>query len=66
MVQVPIRWAMIRESSKSESKTVGKDAARVPRREPGESYNQIKRLTLPPGAVALRIEPPTSPSSEVV
>jgi integrase len=39
---------MIRESSKSESKTVAKDAERSRRRELEESYNQIKRRTLPP------------------
>jgi hypothetical protein len=39
---------MIRESSKSESKTVAKDAERVRRRELEESWNQIKRRTLPP------------------
>jgi integrase len=39
---------MSRESSKSESKTVAKDAERVRRRELQESWNQIKRRTLPP------------------
>ena len=39
---------MIRESSKSESKTLAKDAERVRRRELEESWNQIKRRTLPP------------------
>jgi len=39
---------MIRESSKSESKTVAKDAERVRRRELEQSWNQIKRRTLPP------------------
>ena len=39
---------MIRESPKSESKTVAKDAERVRRRELEESWNQIKRRTLPP------------------
>jgi hypothetical protein len=39
---------MIRESSKSESKTVAKDAERVRRRELEESWNQIKRRKLPP------------------
>src|SRR5215475_7957761 len=39
---------MIRESTKSESKTVAKDAERSRRRELEESYNQIKRRTLPP------------------
>lgn len=33
---------MIRESSKSESKTVAKDGERVRRRELEESWNQIK------------------------
>jgi len=39
---------MIRESSKSESKTVAKDAERVRRRELEKSFNQIKRRKLPP------------------
>jgi integrase len=39
---------MIRESSKSESKTVAKDAERVRRRELEESWNHIKRRKLPP------------------
>jgi integrase len=39
---------VIRESSKSESKTVGKDAERARRRELEESWNQIKRRKLPP------------------
>jgi integrase len=39
---------MIRESSKSESKTVAKDAERSRRRELEQTYNQIKRRTLPP------------------
>ena len=39
---------MIRESSKSGSRTVAKDAERVRRRELEESWNQIKRRTLPP------------------
>jgi len=39
---------VIRESSKSESKTVAKDAERVRRRELEESWNQIKRRKLPP------------------
>ena len=38
----------IRESSKSISKTVAKDAERVRRRELEESWNQIKRRKLPP------------------
>ena len=39
---------VIRESSKSESKTVARDAERSRRRELEESYNQIKRRALPP------------------
>jgi integrase len=39
---------MIRESSKSESKTIAKEAERARRRELEESWNQIKRRTLPP------------------
>ncbi len=39
---------VIRESSKSESKTVAKDAERTRRRELEESWNQIKRRKLPP------------------
>jgi hypothetical protein len=39
---------MIRESSKSESKTVAKDAERARHRELEESWNQIKRRKLPP------------------
>ena len=39
---------MVRESSKSGSKTVAKDAERIRRRELEESWNQIKRRTLPP------------------
>jgi integrase len=39
---------MVRESSKSESKTVAKDAERSRRRELEESWNQIKRRKLPP------------------
>jgi integrase len=39
---------MIRESSKSDSKTVAKDAERIRRRELEESWNQIKKRTLPP------------------
>ena len=39
---------VIRESSKSDSKTVAKDAERVRRRELEESWNQIKRRKLPP------------------
>ena len=39
---------VIRESSKSESKTVAKDAERQRRRELEESWNQIKRRKLPP------------------
>jgi len=39
---------MIRETSKSNSKTVAKEAEWSRRRELEESYNQIKRRTLPP------------------
>jgi integrase len=39
---------VIRESSKSESKTVAKDAERARRRTLEEGFNQIKRRTLPP------------------
>jgi integrase len=39
---------VIRESSKSESKAVAKDAERVRRRQLEESWNQVKRRTLPP------------------
>ena len=39
---------MIRESSKSESKTIAKEAERARRRELEESWNQIKRRKLPP------------------
>jgi len=39
---------MVRESSKSESKTVARDAERARRRELEESWNQIKRRKLPP------------------
>jgi len=39
---------MVRESSKSDSKTVAKDAERARRRELEESWNQIKRRKLPP------------------
>ena len=39
---------MVRESSKSESKTVARNAERVRRRELEESWNQIKRRKLPP------------------
>jgi integrase len=39
---------MIRESSKSESKTVAKDAERARRRSLEENWNQIKRRKLPP------------------
>ena len=45
---------MIRESSKSESKTIAKDAERVRRRELEESWNQIKRRKLPPCFLSLR------------
>jgi integrase len=39
---------VIRESTKSESKTLAKEAERTRRRELEESWNQIKRRTLPP------------------
>src|SRR5580704_7324980 len=39
---------VIRESSKSESKTVAKEAERSRRRELEESWNQIKPRKLPP------------------
>ena len=39
---------VIRESAKSESKTIAKDAERARRRELEESWNQIKRRKLPP------------------
>jgi integrase len=39
---------VIRESTKSDSKTVAKDAERARRRELEESWNQIKRRKLPP------------------
>ena len=39
---------VVRESSKSESKTVAKDAERARRRELEESWNQIKRRKPPP------------------
>jgi integrase len=39
---------VIRESSKSESKTVAKEAERARRRELEEKWNQIKRRRLPP------------------
>ncbi len=39
---------VVRESSKSESKTLAKDAERARRRELEQSWNQIKRRTLPP------------------
>lgn len=39
---------MIRESSKSESKTVAKEAERARRRKLEESWNQIRRRQLPP------------------
>ena len=39
---------MIRESSKSESKTVAKEAERARRRQLEESWNQIKKRSLPP------------------
>jgi len=39
---------MVRESSKSNSKTIAKEAERARRRELEESWNQIKRRKLPP------------------
>jgi hypothetical protein len=39
---------MIRESSKSESRTIAKEAERARRRQLEESWNQIKRRKLPP------------------
>jgi integrase len=39
---------MVRESSKSDSKTIAKEAERTRRRELEESWNQIKKRTLPP------------------
>jgi integrase len=39
---------VVRESSKSESKTIARDAERSRRRELEESWNQIKRRKLPP------------------
>jgi integrase len=39
---------MVRESAKTNSKTVAKDAERIRRRQLEESWNQIKRRTLPP------------------
>lgn len=39
---------MIRESSKSESRTVAKDAERARRRQLEESWNQIRKRSLPP------------------
>jgi integrase len=39
---------VVRESSKSESKTVARDAERARRRELKEGWNQIKRRKLPP------------------
>jgi integrase len=39
---------MVRESSKSDSKTIAKEAERSRRRELEESWNQIKKRTLPP------------------
>jgi hypothetical protein len=38
---------VIRESSKSDSKTIARDAERTRRRELEESWNQIKRRKLP-------------------
>jgi integrase len=39
---------MVRESSKSPSRTVAKDAERIRRRELEQSWNQIKKRSLPP------------------
>jgi integrase len=39
---------LVRESAKTESKTLAKDAERVRRRQLEESWNQVKRRTLPP------------------
>src|SRR5258708_657164 len=39
---------MIRESAKTKSKTLAKDGERVRRRQLEESWNQVKRRTLPP------------------
>jgi integrase len=60
---------IIRESSKSESKTIAKDAERVRRRELEESWNQIKRRKLPPlfslaAADWLRTRTGIAPSTE--
>jgi integrase len=54
---------MVRESSKSDSKTIAKKAERARRRELEESWNQIKKRTLPPtfdraGAAWLGAEKP--------
>lgn len=54
---------MVRESSKSESKTVAQNAERTRRRKLEESWNGIKRRTLPPtfgcaGAAWLEAEKP--------
>ena len=46
----------IRESSKSSSKIVAKDAERSRRRELEDSYNQIKRRTLPPSLARAGVE----------
>ena len=60
---------MIRESSKSEGKTVAKEAERARRRELEESWNQIKRRKLPPlfslaAADWLRTRTSIAPSTE--
>lgn len=54
---------VIRESSKSHSKTVAKEAERIRRRQIEESYNQIKPKSLPPtldraGSAWLAVEKP--------
>jgi integrase len=60
---------MIRESSKSGSKTLAKEAERSRRRELEESWNQIKRRKLPPlfsvaAAVWLKTRTGIAPSTE--
>jgi hypothetical protein len=60
---------LIRESSKSESKTIARDAERVRRRGLEESWNQIKRRKLPPPfAIAaadwLKVRTSIAPSTE--
>jgi integrase len=43
VVQVPVRWTLIRESTKSASKTVASDAERSRRRELEGSFNRISK-----------------------